>query len=535
MDHVSVQLDETPAYRYRGMCIEGAVSYENVVDSIDWAPKVGLNSYLLEFIVPYTFFDRWYRHLNNPYKEPEPLTVEQVTDYRRRLEREIKKRGLLYHAVGHGWTCEPFGIEGLGWDAKQYAISEETSVFLAEVGGKRAIWHGIPLNTQLCFSNPQARRIVVDYAVRYVQENGNIDVLHVWLADGRNNHCECPECRDTLPADLYVDLLNEMDAALTKQGIECKIAFIAYLDLLWAPRRARFVHPERFVLLFAPISRTYSRPYRVRTAGIQLAPYQRNGLAFPSDITENLAYLERWQKVFDGDAFTYEYYFMWDHYFDLPYYETARVISEDVKRLKLVGLNGLISDQTQRAYFPTGFGMYVLAKTLWDDGTAFDDLATEYFGGAFGPQGDQVRRYIARLSALFDPPYLRGDIVEGQETSEKGDAHTWILHGERPVLSSQAAHRLAQVPAVIDAFQPILERNLETADACHGQSWAYLAIFAEVARMLALALKARAEGRSEIAHAQWLRLADYVQRNEDVVQPVLDVFEFIHTLERQFA
>jgi hypothetical protein len=52
--------------------------------------------------------------------------------------------------------------------------------------------------------------------------------------------------------------------------------------------------------------------------------------------------------------------------------------------------------------------------------------------------------------------------------------------------------------------------------------------------MLALAFKARAEGNRNTAHARWEELADFVQRNEDAVQPVLDVFEFVHALERQF-
>jgi hypothetical protein len=327
-----------------------------------------------------------------------------------------------------------------------------------------------------------------------------------------------------------------MDAALTKQGIDCRIAFIAYLDLLWAPQRARFVNPDRFVLLFAPISRSYSKPYGVDTAGVTLAPYRRNELTFPADISENLAYLERWQEVFAGDAFTYEYYFMWDHYFDLPYYETARVVHEDVKRLKRVGLNGIVSDQTQRAYFPTGFGMYVLAKTLWDDGAAFDDLAKAYFEASFGSaEGERVREYLAHLSALFDPPYLRGDVIDGQEISERGDSHTWVLHGGQPVLSRQAAHKLGQIPKVIDAFEPVIERNRGTEDACRAQSWAYLALHAEMAKMLARALKARAEGNRDVARAEWKELADWTQRHEDAVQPVLDVYEFVHTLRRQFT
>jgi hypothetical protein len=52
--------------------------------------------------------------------------------------------------------------------------------------------------------------------------------------------------------------------------------------------------------------------------------------------------------------------------------------------------------------------------------------------------------------------------------------------------------------------------------------------------MLALAFQARAEGNRDAARARWETLADWVQRNEDAVQPVLDVFEFVHTLERQF-
>lgn len=534
LQQLSVQLDETASYRYRGMCIEGAVSYENMAESIDWAPKVGFNSYFLEFIVPYTFFDRWYRHLNNKYEEPEELTVERVIQFKQRLEGEIKKRGLLYHAVGHGWTCEPLGIQGLGWDPKEYEISDEIRPYLAEVNGMRDIWHGIPLNTQLCFSNAEARKAVVDYAVHYVQENDCIDVLHVWLADSSNNHCECSDCRDTLPADFYVRLLNEMDAAFAQHDIDIKIAFIAYLDLLWPPQREQFDNPDRFVLLFAPISRTYSRSYDLDTSGVTLAPYERNKLSFPSDIAENLAYLERWQDRFAGDAFTYEYYFMWDHYFDPAYYTAAQVLSEDLKKLKQVGLNGMISDQTQRAYFPTGFGMYVMAKTLWDDDAEFEALAGDYFPSAFGPDGDACREYMAHLSSLFDPSYLRGDVIDGDEVSDQDDSHTRFLDGGRSARSRQASHKLDQIPAVVDGFRPIIERNLQAPDTCWLQSWTYLSHHSEIATMLALAFKARAEGDREQARAHWEAVSDYVQRNEDALQPALDVFEFVRTLGRQF-
>ena len=108
-----------------------------MLENIDWAPKAGLNSYMLEFMVPYTFFDRWYRHLENPYKEPEPLTVAMVEEFKAQMEREIVRRGLAYHTAGHGWTCEPFGIPGLSWDSAEYPVSDEVRP-LAGRGERRA-------------------------------------------------------------------------------------------------------------------------------------------------------------------------------------------------------------------------------------------------------------------------------------------------------------------------------------------------------------------------------------------------------------
>ena len=519
---IAVKLDEAPSYRYRGLCIEGAVSYENMLENIDWAPKAGFNSYFLEFIIPHTFFDRWYRHLGNESLEPEPLTVEMVLDFKQGMEREITKRGLIYQAVGHGWTCEPFGVQGLGWDPVDYEVDEDVTSLLAEVGGERKLHRNIPLNTNLCYSNPEARRAVVDYAVKHMRANPFIDVLHVWMADDSNNHCECDNCRGTRPSDFLVMLLNEMDAAFAKESIDTRIAFPAYLDLLWPPERERLHNPDRFVLLFAPITRSYDVPYDTDTKGIELPDFERNKLQFPADIRENLAFLEKWQEFFDGDAETYEYYFMWDSYFDPGYYETAKVLNADIKLLHGIGLNGIVSDQSQRSFFPTGFGMYVMARTLWDDSVEVDGLATEYFSAAFGEEGELCREYMATLSRLFDPPSLRRGV------------QTWGRGREVAGADPDAVARLGNIPGVIDAFGPCIERNMQLENACRAKSWEYLAYHADISKALARALQARARGDDDEAHRLWHEVVDLVQRNEMALQPVLDVFEFNRTLGRVF-
>ena len=88
-----VILREAASKRNRIMCIEGAVSIENVLDMIDWMTKVGFNGYYIQFSNGYVFFDRWYSHMRNPLKEHEKISQQQATEYVKIMTEEIKKRG----------------------------------------------------------------------------------------------------------------------------------------------------------------------------------------------------------------------------------------------------------------------------------------------------------------------------------------------------------------------------------------------------------------------------------------------------------
>jgi hypothetical protein len=177
--------------------------------------------------------------------------------------------------------------------------------------------------------------------------------------------------------------------------------------------------------------------------------------------------------------------------------------------LAALGLNGYVSCQTQRAFFPTGLGMTVMARTLWDATTGFDDIARDYFASAFGPDGEVCLAYLARLSDLFCPPYLRG---------------------EQPQVDPSAAQRLGQIPSVIDAFEPMIEANVDRPGTV-GQSWRYLRQHAQLCRRLAAALAARAAGDADAGRRAWASTVQYVQSIEESVQPALDVFLFIQTLQ----
>lgn len=98
---------------------------------------------------------------------------------------------------------------------------------------------------------------MADYALNH----RDISILHIWLADNYNNICECSACRARSQTDWYVMLLNEIDERLTALGLDTRLAFLIYFELLWPPVTQHLKNPDRFILMFAPITRTYTRPY----------------------------------------------------------------------------------------------------------------------------------------------------------------------------------------------------------------------------------------------------------------------------------
>ncbi len=47
---------------FRGECIEGAPSLENVVETVEFLPKINANLFMMEYIVPFNYISRWTMH-----------------------------------------------------------------------------------------------------------------------------------------------------------------------------------------------------------------------------------------------------------------------------------------------------------------------------------------------------------------------------------------------------------------------------------------------------------------------------------------
>ena len=512
---VTVSVHEVPSYQHRGVCIEGALSEENAVEMIDFLPKVGMNSYFIQFFRPSVFFRRWYEHWQNYTLPRVDLSDADIDGIRDRLLDEIRRRGLRYHAVGHGWTCVPFGVPGDTWNPTPDEEANYPAEYLeicAEVDGERKPWKGVTLNTNLCYSRPDVRTAIANAVADYCEKTPDVRALHLWLADGSNNQCECEACAAARPSDYYVMLLNEVDEVLTARGLDTKVVFLTYVDLLWAPEHEVIKNPDRFLLMFAPVSRTYSKTIReslVEEKDYVTAPYVRNKLAFPRPIGQNATHLREWQKTFPGSGFLFDYHLMWDHARDLGYMTVARTLFEDMKCLDLLGLDGMISCQLSRSAFPTGLPIYGMARALWDKNADFDAVADEYFAAEFGEKAAAVRAYLTEISKRLDPVYLRFETLEPTfERYEKAQAD--------PKMAASAA----TVPALVDAF---VAANAEMT-APPTEPWRALAVHAEYTRRLSRLVAARAAEDMEAAREIAKETHEYLATHEMDVQARMDIW-----------
>lgn len=469
--------------RVRAQCNEGAESQTSVLETIDFSPKMGLNSYMIEFDNPKVYYDRYYSHPNNEWnREPEPVSDEQVLQWKRQCEVEIAKRGLIFNDMGHGWTADPFGLDSTeGWAAVEDAqIPEESKDFVAMMNGVRALYKGVALNTNFCMSNPKARSIVAKAIADYAESSHNVDFLHVWLADSNSNHCECEECRKKIPSDWYVMMLNELDEILTERGLPTRIVYIVYYDTAWAPTTEKLNNPSRFSMLMAAITRSYTSTPEMVADASGLTTFNLNHNVFPKDLGAYLAYGEEWQKSCPAPRLAYEYHFWWHQYCDIGGIQFARRIYEDNKAYRKAGYQGIIQDGSQRSFWPNGFAFWVYGETLFDADRSFEDLVEDYFSHAYGEHWQEIVAYLTKIGELFDVNYLEMEHRSNKDFTDPAHAVT-----------------LRTIPAFVEEMEPKLKEWTYSRYRVQTVSMRLLRYHAWYCKALSEAFAIRADGDVE--------------------------------------
>ncbi len=437
----AVSFRKKPSCRYRGFANATAASQQTNFEIIDFLPKIGMNTFMFEFRIPTFYTDSYYNHLRNEKNRPaEPVTPRTILGWKRSCESEIDRRGLLFHDVGHGFCIDAFGIDScFAWyKTDESKIPEGMRQYLAKVGGKRGFFEGVPINTNFCMSNEAARAMVAKNVADYAENHQNVDLLHVWLADGINNHCECEKCKEKIPSDWYIDLLNDVDAEMSRRNIQTKIVFLSYVDIAWAPERTVLKNPDRFVFMLAPFTRKYFDSIPKNGVNAKNPPYKRNDIFLADTLEQYLAFYNDWRKVFAGPAFSFDYHFCWAEYRDLSTLGMAKLIGDEVRLYKSLGINGIVEDGDLRPFLPNGLLIYVLGRTLFDTETPHEEIVSDYLSHIYGKDHADFKAFFEKVGEAFDWKYFS---YLGSENEKVGKLYS------------------PKVAARLSAVKPLLEQG----------------------------------------------------------------------------
>jgi hypothetical protein len=401
--------------------------------------------------------------------------------------------------------------------------------WLAEVDGERALFGDIPINTELCYSHRPAFAAFVETIVAYCEQHPELDVVHVWLSDAANNKCECPGCREFSISDWYVKVINALSAELRQRAPRMRFVFLAYIELLWPPEEleidAGAIGPVcgrgpdaesegNAILMYAPIRRCYGHSL-ADPACDDGEPWPRPPLNEYSASAYNAFYVQRladWRKAFGGDSFDYDYHLMWAIWQQMTDTRLARLYHDDLQQLQALGLNGIVSCQSFRVFYPSGLAMNALAESLWNPDVPWEQMRRRYLAAAFGEDAALADRYLATVEDYLDT----------------GDPHA-----RTPPLSNADQGRLAACAGFLEEALAELEaRQAATPVRARKKSLDLLAYHARLLQNVVRAYQARLAGDEEEAGREFDAAARFLRRTEPQYSTYIDTMLALRYLER---
>lgn len=157
--HLTVDLRITAAQRVRGFNDCGSYPLESILAKIEWAPKVGLNSFMSEFFTKDWLYNKHYRHPLPSQRPPALRSTREILAFQHQVEDAVALRGMTYHAIGHGWT----GIVG-GLAEHECIPDADVDVrdsfrhHLALVNGERKLQSADPYSLSFASAPPRPGR-----------------------------------------------------------------------------------------------------------------------------------------------------------------------------------------------------------------------------------------------------------------------------------------------------------------------------------------------------------------------------------------
>jgi hypothetical protein len=204
----------------------------------------------------------------------------------------------------------------------------------------------------------------------------------------------------------------------------------------------------------------------------------------------------------------------------------SRRIAKNVKLLHHTGFDGIMSDQTQRAYFPTALPDTIIGEFLFDTSIDTEPFIDSYIKDCYGEDAPIAKQYLETLSEVFefDSINARKSIVAEDTGAVDPNAKKAAIFGDEAL-----GDRIFGAIEMIDGFAATVEKNLSLTDKCHRESWKLLSYHGEYCKYFAKILFAMSRKDDEKARACLSQAIDYLSDAEREIHPYFD----LHLFERR--
>jgi Domain of unknown function (DUF4838) len=241
----------------------------------------------------------------------------------------------------------------------------------------------------LCVANEAALALVRDGAVRYMSENPECALLHVWGADVWDGAwCRCGDCARLAPQRQYMAVVNAIAAALAEgPAAATPVAYLAYHDTLEPVPKLDPLPNVSFE--WAPRERCYS--HAIDDPACAVNP-------------RYLDSLKRYIDMFDGRGHVFEYYADAILFGGLGF-ATPAIIARDLRAYRALGITS-VSCLTFGAYsvlaYPVNLEAFARAAQSpdFDPDATLADVAAQLHPQC-APAMTAAYREIARASSLI--------------------------------------------------------------------------------------------------------------------------------------
>jgi len=255
--------------------------------------------------------------------------------------------------------------------------------YYALIGGKRVV-NG---ESKMCISNPGLRKVLVDWAVRTIKANPNVDSISAEPSDG-GGWCECDECAKMgSPSNRALTLANDIAEAINGLGLGDKYVGMYAYNFHCPPPTIR-VHPKVIV---------------TATTAFITGGYTLDQV------------IDGWQKQ-GATMGIYDYYSVsvWD--WNMPGRPKAShpdAVANDIRRF--YNKQARFYDcESGDCWGPSGLGYYVASRVMWDINQAdrVKELTEDFLTNAFGPAKEPMRGFYTLITG--DTSHRSGSDMTGR-------------------------------------------------------------------------------------------------------------------------